>query len=606
MSAFLAVRSLPSSFGLSVNLTAAQLHDRNLPNMIEVTAEAAEFDLRRLTVELTESALVDDLEMAGRIARSLKGRGMRLSLDDFGTGYSSLLHLQSLPFDELKVDASFVRSITETRQSRKITAAVISLGLSLGLNTVAEGIEEQKQANLLAWQGCHLGQGFLYAQAIPASEIAEIVHRPAPFPGVTTDVPSSISGGFLSLDGQPTERFSQLRAVYDGAPVALGFINTQLRYVNLNQRLALLNDKPVEFHLGRKVSDVIAPEIFAQVEPYLLRALQGESLTNMEVSFTPGPGAPLSNLMLCYEPVRDEAGEILGVCVSLADITPLKQKEADLRESEDHYRHTVELTPQIPWVADTDGRIISISSRWHALTGNAGADYAWLEAVHRDDHPAVMAAVKHSLATGDPLDMEYRVESQGRWIWMRGRGYPRRDEEGRIIRWYGSVESVDEHRRALDELRSSQARLRAIFEAAPVGIILLESSTGHVLQANPRAEELIGFDFSPPMLWANQGWQMFDSLGKLIPASDMPLTRAMRTGEITSGEDVKLVRPDGTSIWLNLTAAPVRLENGTQWGALMIVQDIDTARREHHKLLELTRVLDTVVELVPARASAVA
>jgi PAS domain S-box-containing protein len=189
---------------------------------------------------------------------------------------------------------------------------------------------------------------------------------------------------------------------------------------------------------------------------------------------------------------------------------------------------------------------------------------------------------------------------------MRGRGYPRRDEQGRIIRWYGSVESIDEHRRALDELRSSQARLGAIFEAAPVGIIFVESSTGHVLQANPRAEQLIGFHFTPQMTWANQGWQMFDSRGNLLPRSDMPLTRAIRTGEPTSSEDIKLARPDGTSIWLNLTAAPVRLENGTQWGALMIVQDIDTARREHHRLLELTRVLDTVVELVPAPATAVA
>lgn len=127
-----------------------------MPDMLDRMADEQDFDLKRLTVELTETALVDDLDLAGAVAADFTRRGIRLALDDFGTGYSSLLHLQSLPFDELKLDISFVRSMVHSRQSRKITAAVVSLGLSFGLQTVAEGIEEQSQANLLAWQGCNL------------------------------------------------------------------------------------------------------------------------------------------------------------------------------------------------------------------------------------------------------------------------------------------------------------------------------------------------------------------------------------------------------------------------------------------------------------------
>ncbi|HEV2575914.1 MAG TPA: EAL domain-containing protein [Acidobacteriaceae bacterium] len=605
ISAFAEVRSLPQNFGLSVNVSPAQLHDRSLPKLIDIIAEEAEFDLSRLTVELTESALVDDLELAGSVARQLKQRGMRLALDDFGTGYSSLLHLQSLPFDELKVDASFVRSITETRQSRKITAAVIGLGLSLGLTTVAEGIEHQSQANLLAWQGCSLGQGFLYGKAVPAAELLGILARPEPFPGVNTEAPPAISSRFLSVDAQPTERFSQLRAIYDGAPVGLGFVNTQLRYVNLNQRLAQSNNKPIESHLGRKVSEVLSPELYAQVEPFLHRALQGESLRNIEFSSTPIAGEPARTLMVCYEPVRDEAGEILGVCISVADISALKQKEQALRESEDHYRHTVELNPQIPWVADPDGNVISISSRWHALTGKPAENRDWLECVHPEDRPLAVAAVQHCLRTGDPLDIEYRVQSEGRWLWMRGRGYPRRDENGRIIRWYGSAENIDEHKRAVDELRCGEARLRALFQAAPVGIVLVESSTGRVLRANPHAEQLVGFRFTPDMVWSHQGWHLFDSNGNHIPEASMPLTSAMRTGRTTRSEEILLRDPDGRRRWLNITAAPVRLENGTQWGAVMIVQDIEAdVRRDEQRLLELTGLSRGISN--DGRASAIA
>jgi PAS domain S-box-containing protein len=476
--AFHVAHSLPSSVGLSVNLSPPQLHDRSLPNLIELIAHEAGFDLHRLTVELTETALVDDLELAGTVARDLKDRGIRLSLDDFGTGYSSLLHLQSLPFDELKIDASFVRSITDTRQSRKITAAVISLGLSLGLKTVAEGIEDQNQANLLAWQGCDFGQGFLYGAAVAADQLSGFFDQPKPLGGVTTEVPAATGGSLLSLDARPSERFSQLRAIYDSAPVGLAFVDTQLRYVNLNQRLAQGNGRSVQAHLGRKVSEVLPPSLYAQVEPYLLRALQGESFAAAEIN-KHIPGESPATLLVSYQPVRDEVGEILGVCVSMADITAGKQKE--------------------------------------------------------------------------------------------------------------------------NELRCSEARLNAIFQASPVGIGLVESSTYRVLSANPRIQELIGFRFTPSMIWSSKRLRIYDSRGNLIPAEKAPLARAMDSGEITEEQELLIHRTDGTRIWLRLTAAPVRLEDGTQWGAVVIAQDIDSTRREHQKLLEITQILESATSHEPPR-----
>ncbi len=320
-SAFERARTLPACFGLSINLSPPQLHDRSLPGLIQLLAEEADFDLSRLTAELTETALVDDLELAGKVAEDLKHRHIRLALDDFGTGYSSLLHLQSLPFDELKIDASFVRSMTESRQSRKITAAVVSLGLSLGLKTVAEGIEHQSQANLLAWQGCDFGQGFLYGKPVPGEQLCGFFYQPEPFAGVTTEVPAAIAGSLLSVDARPAERFSQLRAIYDSAPVGLAFVDPQLRYVSLNQRLAQGNGRSVQEHLGCKVADILRPELYSQVEPYILRALQGESFAPVEV-VKELPGEPSRTLIVSYQTVRDEAGDILGVCVSISDVTP--------------------------------------------------------------------------------------------------------------------------------------------------------------------------------------------------------------------------------------------------------------------------------------------
>jgi EAL domain-containing protein (putative c-di-GMP-specific phosphodiesterase class I) len=173
--AFAAAQSMPSHLGLSINAAPEQFRDHILSQTICALAEQTGFDLRRLTVEVTESALFDDLPLAGAIADHLKTLGIRLALDDFGTGYSSLLHLQAMPFDEIKIDRSFVASMVESHQSRKIVAAVIALGQSLGMRTVAEGIENIEQSQLLAGQGCNIGQGWLFGRPALAEELPALL-----------------------------------------------------------------------------------------------------------------------------------------------------------------------------------------------------------------------------------------------------------------------------------------------------------------------------------------------------------------------------------------------------------------------------------------------
>ena len=347
--AFAAASAIPDTLTLSINLSPVQLRDFRLPRrMLSLAAEAG-FPLSRLIVEITESALIDDPQSAAKIADDLKQMGCRLALDDFGTGYSSLHHLQSLPFDELKVDRSFVSSMTEKRDSRKIVAAVVGLGQSLGLTTVAEGIESQEQAEMMLWLGCELGQGYYYGRPMPEEDLAECISLPRER-FVTADLSAWKRISVNDLSVSPSQRLAQLQAVYDGAPVGLAFVDQNLRYVNLNKKLADMNGAPLNEHLGSKVSEMI-PELFPHVEPYIRRALGGEAVLDVEAR-TPETG---ETRLLSYQPALDEAGEVVGVAIAVTDITERKRIEDALKASEAHYRSMVELNPQVLWIMDPQG-----------------------------------------------------------------------------------------------------------------------------------------------------------------------------------------------------------------------------------------------------------
>ncbi len=162
-------RDLPIP-SVSVNLSPRQFQDARLVGFVRSVVESAGIPPGRLELELTEGAMIGDIEKAVTILNGLKDIGVRLSIDDFGTGYSSLAYLKRFPIDTLKIDRSFVRDIVKSTTDPAIVGTIVNLAESLGFDTIAEGVETQEQADMLRQQRCTRIQGFLISRPLPVDQ----------------------------------------------------------------------------------------------------------------------------------------------------------------------------------------------------------------------------------------------------------------------------------------------------------------------------------------------------------------------------------------------------------------------------------------------------
>jgi diguanylate cyclase (GGDEF)-like protein len=160
---------------VAVNLSARQFRHPELVPLIARSLADSALDAGLLTLEITESAVMHDVEAAVATVRQLKALGVRMSLDDFGTGYSSLSHLKRFPIDHLKIDQSFVRDITTDPDSAVICSTVIGLAHSLKMTVIAEGVETEAQMQYLRRQRCDEMQGYFFSKPVPAQEFAQLL-----------------------------------------------------------------------------------------------------------------------------------------------------------------------------------------------------------------------------------------------------------------------------------------------------------------------------------------------------------------------------------------------------------------------------------------------
>jgi EAL domain-containing protein (putative c-di-GMP-specific phosphodiesterase class I) len=167
---------------VAVNLSARQFRSRDLVRMVAGMLEEFAIAPACLELELTESILMEDIETATRTMAELKELGVHIALDDFGTGYSSLSYLRRFPIDALKIDQSFIREIADDRNSAAISDGIITLGRTMGLSVIAEGVETENQCAVLQSLGCDVGQGYLFSRALGAEQFVELLAQtPPPF-----------------------------------------------------------------------------------------------------------------------------------------------------------------------------------------------------------------------------------------------------------------------------------------------------------------------------------------------------------------------------------------------------------------------------------------
>jgi PAS domain S-box-containing protein len=283
----------------------------------------------------------------------------------------------------------------------------------------------------------------------------------------------------------------QLRALADNLPygmvyqMAMKRDGSERRFTFVSQSSERLSGVTAEAALNdpKALYDTILPEHHAALAAAEEVAIRTLTPMDMEVGFRRADGS-FGWCRIVSAPRDGPDDSILWDGLQV-DVTERKLAEAALRESEDHYRHTVELNPQVPWTSRPDGQLDHVSKRWLDWTGTSGLGETWAQAVHPDDLAPSIAAWMHAVTTGEPYDIEHRIRLRGgEYHWMHSRAYPRRDEAGRIVKWYGTTEDIQESKAAEERLRASEQRFRSLLEAT-TAVVWMTDADGAIVGESP-------------------------------------------------------------------------------------------------------------------------
>jgi EAL domain-containing protein (putative c-di-GMP-specific phosphodiesterase class I) len=186
-------------YSVSVNLSAKQLMHPSLTEQVREILLQTEINPRQLKLEVTESSIMEHSEVLLSVLSGLYALGISFSTDDFGTGYSSLSYLHRFPFERLKIDRSFINKMSEDKKGEAIVKTILMLGENLNIEVVAEGIETERQLELLRSLGCRAGQGYLFSKPVSAKAAEQLLRKGLDVSVFNSTIPSRNAKGIIQV-----------------------------------------------------------------------------------------------------------------------------------------------------------------------------------------------------------------------------------------------------------------------------------------------------------------------------------------------------------------------------------------------------------------------
>nr|WP_026622738.1 bifunctional diguanylate cyclase/phosphodiesterase [Ensifer sp. WSM1721] len=271
----------------------------------------------------------------------------------------------------------------------------------------------------------------------------------------------------------------ELEAILDAIPQPIIIKDALSRFRLLNSAACALVGKERSELIGRTDYDILPAAEADRIREMDVEVLETGNGASFEEDITLADGT-VKNLVTQKRRAELASGNTRErfVVATILDVTACRKAETELRLSEEHYRSLIELHPQVPWTAKPSGEIIDVGPRWKDITGFEAADaLRRAESIHPDDRDAMQRLWSKSRLTGDPLDIEFRlITAEGCYRWFRNRAAARKTGDGKIVRWYGILEDIDDRRRAMESVKESEARFKAIADDAPVMIWVTDES----------------------------------------------------------------------------------------------------------------------------------
>lgn len=389
-----------------------------------------------------------------------------------------------------------------------------------------------------------------------------------------------------------TER-RRLDALLEAAPVGIAMVDAEGRIIRTNRESRRIWGYPTIKNMDELVqrkgwwSDGSARQgMQIQADEWVLaRALKGEAAPRDIVEIEPfdAPGSR-RNIIISGAAVHDADGRIIGSVAAQMDITDRIKAEKALRDSEAMFRTMANAMPQIVWSTRPNGYHDYFNDQWYEFTGapegsTDGDD--WIDIFHPDDRERTSKIWRHSLDTGDPYEIEYRVRHRsGQYRWTLGRALPVRDEKGAIVRWMGTCTDIHEQKIAQDALRQSEQKFRLLYENAPIGIAHINLE-GCWTYANRKFSEITGY--TPQEI---VGLSYLDVTPENDRAISTQLTEKLLAGEIEINREKRMLRKDGSTSWIRLTARMLRDESGKPQYGIAIFEDINEKKQAEAALRE--------------------